>query len=221
MIAPVRWLVTHSDDQLGTGGWVAYPDEATAEQHAGTAGTVWALVRPEVVRVLEAAQAWRVWLGGDVDLDAKEWDLAAAVDAVGMTSDTVPPVVTPAAPKPVRDRPAGEPLDLDAIRARTEVYRDASGPLDGAAARTAADSAADVPALLAEVVAQRGRISDLETTLAMVGDERAQWNVDLDQLVAERDAALSLVEERDARLEQYRRDLNAFRGMLPTMSLTV
>jgi hypothetical protein len=63
------------------------------------------------------------------------------------------------------------------------------------------------------VVAQRGRISDLETTLAMVGDERAQWNVDLDQLVAERDAALSLVEERDARLEQYRRDLNAFRGM--------
>lgn len=44
-----------------------------------------------------------------------------------------------------------ELLDLAAIRARSLAYRDASGPLDGVAARTAADSATDVPALLAEV----------------------------------------------------------------------
>lgn len=45
----VRWVVEHPQDQLGTGGWVEYPDRESAEQHAGNAATVWCLVRPEAV----------------------------------------------------------------------------------------------------------------------------------------------------------------------------
>lgn len=54
MTAPtVRWLVHHPQDQLGTGGWVEYPDRPTADEHAGTTAKVWALVTPEVVRQRE------------------------------------------------------------------------------------------------------------------------------------------------------------------------
>lgn len=65
-----------------------------------------------------------------------------------------------------------EPLDLDAIRARSLTYRDASGPLDGAAARSAADSAADVPALLAAV---ERLTADLARSRAANQDIAAQY----------------------------------------------
>lgn len=54
----VRWVVEHPQDQLGTGGWIEYPDERTARAHAGTNATVWALVTPEAVDVLTAAREW-------------------------------------------------------------------------------------------------------------------------------------------------------------------
>ena len=90
----VRWLVEHADDQLRTGGLVEYPDEPTADRHAGTAATVWALVPPEVVRVLEAAVAWREeharWERDNPYHGASSADvlaLIATVDAVNRPAD--------------------------------------------------------------------------------------------------------------------------------------
>jgi hypothetical protein len=77
----VRWVVEHDQDQLRTGGLVEYPTEADAHTHAGTAGRVWALVTPEVVRVLQAAQAWRD-PAARRRLGTTTADLIRAVDAV-------------------------------------------------------------------------------------------------------------------------------------------
>jgi hypothetical protein len=104
MAATVRWVVEHPGHESAAGGWVEYPDQATAEQHAGTAATVWALVPPEVVRVLEAAQAQRDGMRrpeiSDEQIEALLTGVAAAVDAFG--------AITPAASEPARDRPAGD-----------------------------------------------------------------------------------------------------------------
>jgi hypothetical protein len=99
-MTPIRWLVAHPDDQLGTGGWVAYPDEPTAREHAGTTGTVWALVPPEVVRVLEAAVEWRDAAPGSSQYQRAADALDAAVDAARLAA--------PAASEPTPDQPTTE-----------------------------------------------------------------------------------------------------------------
>jgi hypothetical protein len=85
MNAP-RWFTDSPRDQLGIGGLAEYASEADANAAAGTAGRVLALVTPEYVRVVEAAQAQRSAMGhpelSDQQIEKLFTDVADAVDAV-------------------------------------------------------------------------------------------------------------------------------------------
>lgn len=89
MTTPIRWFVAHPADQLDLGGLVAYPDEPTARQHAGTTARVLVLVPAEAVDVLTAAADW--WHTENLPpslMDDQEKALARAVNAYELATST-------------------------------------------------------------------------------------------------------------------------------------